>query len=239
MLEKEIETIRLNSKDWQIGRLRNKYISKLVKKYGESILHDLNSLVTNPFHTLASTGSKYGVTREYIRQIVPRVYGYDYTFFHNKLIQLRKENEVHCSRHPIFRDNTKWGQYEAKAFRFLKSIGYDVKPAPTIKYDMVVNGYKVDIKTTTHPRKFGRHRSAYLYFGITKDQVELCDYFICHYTTENRWFVIPNRNKGNKTSGHIYIREKEESLRPALSNNSFTSPSLHENNWQILKRPIN
>ena len=54
--------------------------SRLISKYGETILSDLNQLsrIDSGF-TLSDLGKKYGFSREYARQMFFNIYGYPFT----------------------------------------------------------------------------------------------------------------------------------------------------------------
>jgi len=237
--EIEMETLRVNSSHWEIGPKRKRFLKSLVRRFGDEVIPDFNKLVTNPYYTLQDIATKYGITRERVRQLVKEVYGYKYTHFLLKLRQQKTEDKVYCRRHPIVRDGKRGGSSEAEAFRKLKDLGMDVKGSPTIKYDMVVNGYKVDVKSTRSHRFLGKCKQAYYFYGATASQIEICDFFILHAIDANRWFIVPNIRKGDKISyksgSAIYIRVNEHSNRSNFGEDAFATPSLHENNWSILK----
>jgi hypothetical protein len=236
---KEAEILQLNSKTWEIGPRRMKVISFLVKKYGINIIADLNKVITNPFFSLQAAATKHHVSRECVRLMIEKVYGLKYTHFSKKLSAMRKENEVYCTRHPAYReDHKRGGKSEAQAFRFLRNMGYDVYPSPTTTYDMVVNGYKVDVKECSKAIKTRKDSlSKYYHFSITDEQTKLCDFFICHALEDDRWFIVPNFRKGTKKPSSIYIRQSEITNQRYINKNSLADPSLHENNWAILKKP--
>jgi len=188
--------------------------NKWIKKYGEGLVLDLQGLIDGNNQTLSSIGTKYGITRERIRQMFELLHGFKYTVAvranSEKKKRIRVERRL-AKRDPRYKvENFREGsniyhgaESEKKVFDICAALGYEIKPYPTKTIDIVINGYKVDIKsahctTMTHPSG----KTPLYHFHLLESQ-RIADFVICHASPINKFFVIPI-NEYPKCN-HLYI----------------------------------
>lgn len=185
-----------------------------VKKYGEEILTDLQGLVDDHHETLSSIGERYGISRERIRQMFELIYGFKYTVIMRAKTEKRRRikfEKLIARRDPRYKvENFKkdsliyrGAESEKKVFDICSALNYEIKPYHSQTIDLVINGYKVDIKSsycTTFTHK--SQKTPAFHFHLRPSQ-RIADFVICHAVPLNKYFVIPISEypKGN----HLYI----------------------------------
>lgn len=131
--------------------------TRIVERFGDGILDDLERLRTQPFFTLIGVAKKHGVTRERIRQIYNsfyhrktyRKYGKEVL---SKRLKVKEDcallDSVHCTAAQKIADH-KMGLYNAPGFkgeyRFIKECqrrGFNIEYTDCgRRVDFEVNGY--------------------------------------------------------------------------------------------------
>lgn len=187
----------------------DEFINSLINKYGESIVDDLMNIVNS---SLIELSKKYGFTREYARQIFKKVFNVDYTVIVREKAAKKREREDILKalkkdpRNKLknFKDNSyayKGAIGEEKVLNILIGLGYDVKPyMDGTTFDLVVNGYNVDVKTSSIPvATSSKCKTKMFRFSVSKKQ-RLGDFIICYACSINKFFVIPAKEiKGQFT----------------------------------------
>lgn len=177
---------------------------------------DLQRLNISPFIKLKDIGYKHGVSREYIRLIFPIFIGITYTESHrNSALALHEEMKgigcIHDPRNKVATYIPNGNIYiSAKAelivFEKCSALGFDVKPCAQRAVDLIVNGFKVDVKSAIIPRKPNyknpdSYRKYYL-VALTKTQKDVLDFVIAYVWVSESFYIIP---KSEFKSGTIYI----------------------------------
>ena len=187
----------------------------LTKKYGEDILGDFSGLFKHDY-TLQDIGEKYGFTRERARQIFESIFGFKYT----AIVNVRKAKHEEVKRERLSRRDprAKFKRYkpglakkgaksEVAVFNICAKMGYEIRPyveGNTI--DLIINGYKVEIKSAYTTVKTSKGSITGLYRFRRLPTQRIADYVVCHAVPINKFFVIPS----SVISGdHFYIPEKK------------------------------
>ena len=217
--------------------LRRDKINYMVDKYGSEILTDLEKLRTLPYSTLQGVGEKYGVSREYVRLMFKTVYSKPYTCaLREKRKVAKKENKISCThdpRHKVCEYIPNGPVYkgaicEAEFLEQCESRGFCVRPILRQVVDLRVNGYLVDVKYCSVPIPTNPGGPPYYRYVVSKNQVQLCDFFACYHPGEEAFFIIPNTTLPPK-SGIISI------YIPKESTNSENKYWKYKNAWHLLE----
>jgi hypothetical protein len=177
-------------------------IENIKKRYGPDILEDLEKSKSNPFFTHIHIAGKYNISREYVGQLYRIVYGNRYNSDDKKTL---REEELSCSNNP----NRKVAEYKKSGSIYQGAIteklfmckcellGFDVSIPCKSDFDIVVNGWKIDVKSSIVARTNGRHlRIKYNRFTATKKQRDVCHFFACYSEITETFFIIPNEDIG-------------------------------------------
>lgn len=209
---------------------RDRYSIKLARRHGQAILEDYIALNSKPYWNLTDIAKKYGFTRERARQIYNRLFRTPYIFIKKRKTREKNEqinamNRACDPRQKVATYNSgtilKGAEVELLAFQKMVELGMNVEFQRNVSYDMVVNSYKVDIKSARIAqlmRPEGRAR--YFHFSITPRQLDICEFFICYPVPKGVFYIIPRSRLKSKA---IYIRENDNHQHP-------TMPYLTKNN---------
>ena len=212
------------------------YKQSLESRYGSSFLPDIERVKTFQFGTLSSVGEKYGVSREFIRQIFKRLFERSIKNCHKSKKEILKETDI-CLYDPRRKNadyslNTcnvrKGATSELIVFKKLKELGFDDISFER-SVDFKVNGKLVEIKSAFKTSSVGSRRSKYFRFCLSEIQRETADFIICYENVNKRFFVIPN----------MYFKNKQTIYIPEIINKSFKIQkdiSAFENNFDALKK---
>ena len=209
-------------------------INKLTKKYGDNIINDLKDIMNS---SLRELGDKYGFTRENARQIFKRVFNVDYTIIvreRNRIHKDNAQNELVLKKDPRNKlikykkgsNVYKGAVVEETVFNILTSLGYDVKPyMESNSFDLVVNDYKVDIKSCYRSRVTSKAQRIKAFRFVCSKEQKKADFIVCYAEPINKYFVIPGGKfpKGRSLS----IPEKESAIW-VLSNGGVR---MTQNKW--------
>lgn len=192
-----------------------------LKKYGVSFFDDLDLLESSHITTLNIIGAKYGLTRERIRQLFTIIKGYPYTESWRLLSEHRKltvsDPCTHDPRRKVaeYKGNgscKKGAIIEKQVLEKCQSLNYAVNPHCSVEYDLNINGYAVDVKSSWKSYKMSKNnKSHYFHFNLRKTQIEKCDFFICYAKPKDTFYIIPIQAVGGES---IYIREEETHQHP-------------------------
>lgn len=206
MVPEEKKQIDGHTREWKIKRLK--------ERFGPEIIDDLKSAQTNPFFRITSIGDKYNITRERACQIYEIVHGKRFSKDKNVI---KKEPEIICRNNPLYKaaEYKKLGHiYRSALIEKLfmckcEMLGYDIEIPCNKEIDIVVNGYKIEIKSSFKPFKLKRAKTGYYRFNISVNQRQHSDFIACYVAKIESFFIIPNEDVGktfNKTKT-IYIQD--------------------------------
>jgi hypothetical protein len=196
---------------------RERFNQRLSGRYGEEILSSLNDLSVGRV-TLQEAGDRHGITREYVRQIFKESKGFSYTAVKNiksdnfrrdkeASVSAKKDPRYKVSAYPVGSNVHKGALAENRVLEICSSLGFDVEPFHSGRQvDLVINGYKVEIKSAyksllTHPRG----KTPLYHFSLLESQ-NIVDFIICCAVPIGRFFIIPKDEY--PPCGHLYIPEK-------------------------------
>lgn len=187
---------------------------RLLGRYGAEFIHDLLVLKNTPGWSMTDVGKKYGVTREYIRQVFYQYFGYYYTECIKQKRDMVKNDIAPCVHDPKYKvAEYKKGSLikrgaviELKFREICEAMGFDIKNSCSPTTDIIVNGYKVEIKSTTRPYKYypGSKSSSYKW-SIRADQIKENDYFALYRPDIDKFIIVPNELKQNGKNKSIYM----------------------------------
>lgn len=229
----------------------NRYLERLKKfemKYGIDFFKDFESLRKNPYTKLGWVGNKYGISIERVRQLFRVFYGVPYTEAVDKCsIAMKEGNVTNCHKDP--RVNVATKEYlgeRPRRYKKIEKLFYDkceelslsIKPNCKISVDCIVNGKKVDIKSTRRAKRFSKKGNIkYFAYSVSKKQIEICDFLACYNPRNKSFFIIPInefrkniKNYNNiKCNKHIYIPDRITNY--ISSKNNYIE---YENAWHLL-----
>jgi hypothetical protein len=226
------------------------FLGKVQSKYTTKIFTDMESLRSNPYTHLSWLAEKYGVTREYIRQLHNKIYGEKYTSKvkeHSKLINL----DISCNgdirnyfalREVNGEKPSKYKMYEKLFIDECISRGFDVPQQCNGAVDFIVNGFNIDVKAATKKALLSQgsltHHCRYSY---TMKQAQKADFLACYHFGEKAFFIIPMRcvlsnkkdpTKLRKTGNGLFISYKKSNYH-----NSKNKYWEFKNAWYLLEIP--
>jgi len=178
--------------------------TRLIKRYGDDILNDFNSLFNLETTTLSAIANKYNFSREYARQVFNKINGFKYTGLKNKRTEIHfreKEKLIIEKRDPRNKVASYHGgensnilkaiTAEKKVFDICVALGYELRPYHSKAIDIVINGFKCEVKSsytsvfTSRGQKTGSH-----HFALSNSQNGV-DFVICYIAPNNKFFIIP------------------------------------------------
>ncbi len=214
-------------------------IKRMRRKYGNEILRDFEKLNSSPFFNLADIGKKYGFSRERARQIYKQIYNKGYRKTQQKKTKKVKDDAKTVCVHDIRRkiadyqctDNPVWKGVigESRFFEECKSRNLHIKFFCKQAIDIMVNGYKVDVKSAFKSSKTTKLGYPYLRFQLSEVQSKALDFLACFHSGIDEFFIIPKKEFYKKSS--IYILEK-----PAISTRSKNKHWKYLSAWQLLEK---
>ena len=196
-------------------------IRNLRKKYGVQFIKDMKALKTQQYLSLHAVGVKHGLTRERVRQIFKIIYNESYGKYETKKAKERKESEatvcVHDPRRKVAdykKDSDVYrGALAEKLFmEQCEALGFSVEIPCGKSFDIIVNGFIIDVKSCTSARKMSEDSLVKYYrFSASAHQMEKCDFFACYAKDQDVFYIIPNFEKGKifKTETGFYISEEK------------------------------
>jgi len=217
-----------------IGRLRR----GLVEKHGDVFLTDLESLDTVQFWNLTEMGKKYGITREYVRQIYKKINKKPFGPVKKRKTKKRNE-EMSCVNDPRY----KAAEYDPRSAVGKGAVGeklfYEECVQRGFKIDLLcdravdikINGFYVDVKYSMATGATNMRSPRQLHsYGISKKQCKFVDFFACYHPQTSSFFIVPNRWKNSNKAKTIYIPEEPSSYYCA-KNAVFE----FQNAWHLLE----
>ena len=192
---------------------------RLTMNYGLEILKDLEDLQTKPYWNLADLGRKYGFSREWARCIFIKFYGENYSFIRKEKTKKIYQDELACKSDPRYKvarcksKHTSMGAYaELLFYNKCQELDFQIDMPFNKTIDIIVNGFKVEIKSSSPYYACKRSKIRHFRFGCLTKQIKMADFIACYHSTETTFFIIPcstillNRTKSLWKS--IYINEK-------------------------------
>lgn len=221
-----------------------KFAWRLKDKYGEDIVDDILILKDDFTLTLQRVGDKYGVTREYIRQIYKKLTGEKYT---KALSGRRKEwekiknnMEIGCTNNPLHKiaehkksSKTRQGAIiEQKFINECNSRNLSVEIPCKSTIDLKVNGYNIEVKSNGKARVFSGAKIGRYLFCIRPNQYVKADFFACYHTKLKTFFIIPKKSINQTKNGSANISFLEKKSRYKCAKNRYWE---YKDAWHLLK----
>ena len=219
-------------------------IRRLRKKYGIQFIKDIKALKTQQYLSLHAVGVKYGLTRERVRQIFKKIYNESYGKYETKKAKERKESEATvCVNDPRRKvadykkdsDVYKGALAEKLFMEQCESLGFNVEIPCGKSFDIIINGFIVDVKSCTSARKMSdKNTGEYYNFSARSHQRTKCDFFACYIVERDVFYIIPNPDKGvvfEKARSFYISKEKTDYY------NSKNAHHEHKNMFSYLAIP--
>lgn len=190
------------------------------KKTAPEVFETYSRLLTDSSFTLTEISKIYGYTRERARQIFEKIFGYHDTVGRKKRSAVRhqKIKEMRMQRRDPRYKLEHWNlspscsiekgiTAEKKVLEICELYGYEVKAHNDGSIDLVINGFKVDVKVAYKTRITSKGgKTPLFHFQYSDVQLLNADFLVCYAEPINKFFIIPQRAL---TSGRsIYIPEK-------------------------------
>lgn len=216
---------RIKRYKYNPSRQKTKYdwIVDLIGRYGNEIIDDLKKLRKNPFITLEQVGIKYGVTREYIRQIYKRYFGEGYGNSCKRI-----EKDISCSSDPrnkiyLVKKNgsnvRKGTEIEYLFTQKCLELGFNINASCKTDSDIIINGYKVEIKSCFSPQPTsGKYKRRYYRYPVSKSEVAANDFFAFYRPDLNEFVIIKNNYKGTNEHKAFYMPEHKTNYKCSKNN---------------------
>lgn len=242
----ELDFLNAHSRWSSIGLPRRKFLKGLFRRYGQEILGDFNKLHVNPFWTLTAMGKKYGVTREYIRQAFGKLYGIPYTTARVQKTEARKDNLVCVNdpRHKVadYKEGLvkKGAVGEFKTIKKCHELGFEAKPCREKEIDLVINGYKVDVKSAYTSCKPTGCVSTYYRFCVSKKQIQKCAFIVCWIAPKDLFYIFPIRmvrgpRANPKKTQCLHIRNEDQNHGNLYPDEGWYE--VYREAWHLLSAP--
>lgn len=210
------------------------YIERLIQKYGNTILSDLELAKTAHYFTLVDVAKNYGISREAARQIFLKLYGISYGEVQKNLRIKIAQLIWNAKRSLSFRKNfsqrthMKQARTEDKFIERCKNLKIDfVSPNKVLRY-FQINNLNVRVRSNNKPIAFSR-KIRYFRLYIKPSERKLIDYFALYILSLDTFYIIPN--SAIPVSNWFYIPEEET--------NGWNSKHKHlqyKEAWHQLKR---
>ena len=219
-------------------------IRNLRKKYGVQFIKDMKALKTQQYLSLNAVGVKHGLTRERVRQIFKIIYNESYGKYETKKAKERKESEatvcVHDPRRKVADYKKDSGVYRGALAEKLfmeqcEALGFNVEIPCGKSFDIIINGFIVDVKSCASARKMSdKNTVEYYNFSARSHQRTKCDFFACYIVERDVFYIIPNPDKGvvfKKTRSFYISKEKTDYY------SSINAHHEHKNMFNYLAIP--
>ena len=194
-------------------------LMRLERRHGSGFVIRFKSIIEDPSSSLADVGRHFGVSREYVRQIFKKIYGFPYAEIYKKKILLRR----------LKADSLKFSSgrlmYIKKVKDKITNMGLD--PTILVKakshFLLTNNNLKVTVIHSSKLRHIGN--SKYFYVNVINKQRQGCDFFILSYLNngDSSYYIIPNK-----------YMPKAGAMIAISSNNTNGKYSKFKNAWNLL-----
>ena len=213
-----IPTVRKLRKRYGVKRADSS-LRRLERSYGPGFVMKFKSIIKDPFSSLSDVGRHFGLSREYVRQIFKKIYGFPYTEIHKKKILLRrlKADSIKFSSGRLL--------YVKKVKDKITNMGLDPKILVEAKSHFLLtnNNLRVTVLHSSKLRQIGNTK--YFYVSVIHKQRRGCDFFILSYLNngDNSYYIIPNE-----------CMPKEGAMISISSNNTNGKYSRFKDAWHLL-----
>jgi hypothetical protein len=214
---------------------QKKMAMRLYTKYGNDFLVQLKDVYEKkPFWSLSKIARNFKLSRERVRQIYNVMY---LEGIRDNVNPKKIEQDLTCINDPrskvtYYKCGSKpfFGAVSEKLFmEECEKRGFEFKVVCESKYDMVVNGYKVEIKSRTRP-SLSRGNVWQCGFNLHTGQKEATDIFACYHPIEKSFFIIPKSALEHRVT--LSIRAcKSNDIR---AKNRYWE---YQNAWHLLEAP--
>jgi len=175
-----------------------------LNKIPPEVIESYKLLMTDSTITLEDMGKRHGYTRERARQVFEKIFGYRYTVVYKKRQITRKEKIASLrlqKRDPRYKVEN-WNvnplgimaigiAAEKKVLEICELYGYEVKAYHDRSIDLLINGLKVDVKSSQNTTLANKSsRTPHFHFAFSKIQFG-ADFLVCYAEPINKFFIIP------------------------------------------------
>ncbi len=209
---------------------KEQYALRLGVRFGRNFISSLKRLENDPFLTGSHIAYRFGITREYIRQICDRLFQKGFLKNRHKRLREKKKKVTEDIKTQIRVSKIERNPRNSAiiaAFRKLKAMGF--KPALGFFYNkprIVLEDTRViTVYSTKHPRKLNQHSQRLYYAYQIKRRPPETDYVITSYFQNGsytfyifpkdlfrtkQWILIPYPEDGSyrqyKEAWHVISR---------------------------------
>lgn len=230
-LNKNVKRINKCNDSYKKERLA-KWRIRIKERFGDDLISDIEQARTNPFTTLQSIASKYGFTREYARQIFNRHFQIDYGSCCATPGYICDLSSKHDPRNKIELYKKGSRIYNGTEIELLfidecKKYGFEISSPQNRSTDIIINGYNVEIKSASTPRKTIKNSKAeYFHYYATKNEVANNDFFALYRKDMDSFVIIPNH----------YDRDNPKPKSIFMSKHMSDESIAFNNYWESINR---
>jgi hypothetical protein len=194
-------------------------LERLEIKYGPGFVIRFKSIIEDPSSALADVGRHFGFSREYVRLIFKKIYGFPYTEIYKKkkLIKKLKVDSLKFSSGRLM--------YVKKVYDTIRSMGLNPKILIESKSHFLLtnNNLRLTVLHSSKLRQIGNTK--YFYVNVINKHRKGCDFFILSYLNngDSGYYVIPNE-----------CMPKKGALIAISSNHTNGKYSKFKNAWDLL-----
>jgi hypothetical protein len=187
-------------------------------KYGDGFLSCFDKAARHEM-SLADISRKYSFSLERARQLFLIIKKYPYTKVKKEFILRKKINKsliCHYRKNPSYKINnyldgqTKIGALaEYKVYNICLDLGFNVEIPMITDYDLIINGYNVDVKSCSKPLKMSDYFQKYYSFHIGHNlKQNNFDFIICYLKDVDLYYIFPKASL-KKKGAVIYINRNK------------------------------
>jgi hypothetical protein len=195
-------------------------------KYGDEFIQDVLKLAQEPFPSLRSVANKYGITRQAVHLLFPRITGLSYTSSIAARKTMWQEGRMkEVENHPL--QKLAWGEicgrsphsppYKAwtaqlQLERVCKARGWEF--AHESNHRVVINGKRALVRMSVSKSKTSPTNVVEYYRCDVP--ADLRDFLICRVEPRNEWWIFPPQDLKGRSS--LYIPDQPKYVRSSYLN---------------------
>lgn len=225
---------------------RDKRIMAALEKYGYGFMDDMKVLERGE-STLQNVASKYGISRERVRQIFEIFFDKKYTetvnarqSYHEE-VKAKKRIDNNKFENRFVRAKKNCNTYvgivaEHIFYEKCKSLGYYVC-MKTGNYDADVNEFKVDVKSATHAVSMAKAgKQKYYRLSSRNKQYDIVDYYAFYIYENGAWYILPKTllAKADKKYYGFYVPKYDITYRGF---HKYRDLQQYREAWHLLAPP--
>jgi hypothetical protein len=198
----------------------------LTERLDIDLLNDLELAKVNPNLTAAEIARKHGLSRQYVHQIMKKLYPRPYLWYKERKKKAISSKKPPKNWHRIGKNTSLASRKRIDFENLCRSKGFLVEYSPNLQaYHLKINGKKVLIRAANTAIQYAKTaKMRYFKVNIENLRNRYIDVLAYFHKPSETWLLFPI--KGHENPKNLYIPEKIEE-----SHSHFQ----HQENWEIFK----